>query len=54
MGDAPSEEKKENERLQILANESFVKFLVSETQITRICISVIHMMLYTIVVICMG
>lgn len=30
MGDAPSEEKKENERLQILANESFVKFLVSE------------------------
>ena len=32
MGDAPSEEKKQDERLQLLANESFVTFLVKENK----------------------
>lgn len=32
MGDAPSEEKKQDERLQLLANESFVTFLVNENK----------------------
>lgn len=32
MGDAPSKEKKQDERLQLLANESFVNFLVAENK----------------------
>lgn len=32
MGDAPSKEKKQDERLQLLVNESFINFLVAENK----------------------